>query len=64
MFCSSSGSPVHHELPGVGGNLQDHLQLRLVFKVEGTVTLNQRAGSLLGQGGHGRRICPVPHAGR
>jgi choline dehydrogenase len=43
------GIPVRHDLPGVGGNLQDHLQLRLVFKVEGTVTLNQRAGSLLGK---------------
>ena len=43
------GIPVQHELPGVGGNLQDHLQLRLVFKVQGTVTLNQRAGSLLGK---------------
>ena len=43
------GIPVRHELPGVGGNLQDHLQLRLVFKIQGTVTLNQRAGSLLGK---------------
>ena len=43
------GVPVRHELPGVGGNLQDHLQLRLVFKVEGTITLNQRAASLLGK---------------
>jgi choline dehydrogenase len=43
------GIPVRHDLPGVGGNLQDHLQLRLVFKVQGTVTLNQRAGSLLGK---------------
>ena len=59
--CSGSGIPVRHELPGVGGNLQDHLQLRLVFKVQGTVTLNQRAGSLLGQGGHGRRVRAVPH---
>ena len=45
----SLGIPVRHELPGIGGNLQDHLQLRLVFKVQGTVTLNQRAGSLLGK---------------
>ena len=43
------GIPVRHELPGVGGNLQDHLQLRLVFEVANTVTLNQRAGSLLGK---------------
>ena len=43
------GIPVRHELPGVGGNLQDHLQLRLVFKVANTVTLNQRAATLLGK---------------
>jgi choline dehydrogenase len=27
-----AGVPVHHALPGVGQNLQDHLQVRLVFK--------------------------------
>jgi choline dehydrogenase len=43
------GIDVRHELPGVGGNLQDHLQLRLVFKVGGTTTLNQRAATLLGK---------------
>jgi choline dehydrogenase len=42
-----------HELPGVGANLQDHLQMRMIFKVEGCVTLNQRAGSLLGKAGMG-----------
>ena len=29
--------------PGVGANLQDHLQLRLVYQVEGTRTLNEQA---------------------
>jgi len=43
------GIAVAHALPGVGENLQDHLQMRMIFKVEGTVTLNQRAGSLLGK---------------
>ena len=43
------GITVRHEVPGVGGNLQDHLQLRLVFKVQGTTTMNQRAGTLLGK---------------
>ena len=38
-----------HDLPGVGGNLQDHLQLRCIFKVAGTTTLNQTANSLLGR---------------
>ena len=28
------GIPVVHDLPGVGANLQDHLQIRAVFKVE------------------------------
>jgi choline dehydrogenase len=38
-----------HELPGVGENLQDHLQIRAVFSVEGVKTLNTQANSLLGQ---------------
>ena len=43
------GIPVRHEVAGVGGNLQDHLQLRLVFKIQGAITLNQRAATLLGK---------------
>lgn len=43
------GIEVRHELPGVGENLQDHLQVRMVFKVRNTVTLNQRANSLIGR---------------
>jgi choline dehydrogenase len=35
--------------PGVGGNLQDHLQLRMIFKVHGITTLNQSANSLWGK---------------
>ena len=34
------GAPVVHALPGVGENLQDHLQLRTIFAVEGARTLN------------------------
>ncbi len=34
------GIPVLQHLPGVGENLQDHLQIRPVFKVEGVRTLN------------------------
>jgi choline dehydrogenase len=37
------------EAPGVGENLQDHLQLRLIYKVRNATTLNQRAGSLFGK---------------
>ena len=34
------GVPVIHDAPGVGENLQDHLQLRLIFKVSGVRTMN------------------------
>jgi len=47
------GIPVLHELKGVGENLQDHLQIRPVFKVKNTVTLNQRANSMIGRIGMG-----------
>ncbi len=43
------GITVQQHLPGVGGNLQDHLQIRAVFKVEGTKTLNTLANSLWGK---------------
>ena len=45
----SLGVPVIHDAPGVGANLQDHLQLRLAFKVSGVTTLNQQANSLFGK---------------
>jgi choline dehydrogenase len=35
--------------PGVGENLQDHLQLRMVFKVRGVKTLNTTAASWFGK---------------
>jgi choline dehydrogenase-like flavoprotein len=34
------GVPVIHHLPGVGENLQDHLQLRCIFEVMGVRTMN------------------------
>jgi choline dehydrogenase len=43
------GITVRHELPGVGSNLQDHLQIRAIYRVGNTVTLNERAGSLFGR---------------
>ncbi|MFQ5754908.1 MAG: GMC family oxidoreductase [Acidiferrobacterales bacterium] len=46
---SRFGIPLAHELPGVGANLHDHLQIRLVYKVKNAVTLNQRSNSLLGR---------------
>ncbi|MEI2418456.1 GMC family oxidoreductase N-terminal domain-containing protein [Orrella sp. JC864] len=44
---------LRHALPGVGENLQDHLQLRVIVKVQGVKTLNRVAGSLLGRAGIG-----------
>ncbi|HVI87562.1 MAG TPA: GMC oxidoreductase, partial [Dongiaceae bacterium] len=38
-----------HDMPGVGENLQDHLQLRLIYRIANALTLNQRAGNLLGK---------------
>jgi choline dehydrogenase len=45
----AAGVAVRHELPGVGENLQDHLQIRAVFAVEGVKTLNTMAHSLWGK---------------
>jgi choline dehydrogenase len=38
-----------HDLPGVGGNLQDHLQLRSIYRIEGIRSLNGLAGSRFGR---------------
>ena len=43
------GIAVVHDLPGVGENLHDHLQIRSIYKVNNTVTLNERARTLLGK---------------
>ena len=43
------GIPVITDLPGVGENLQDHLQLRMIYKVYGIKTLNTQANSLFGK---------------
>jgi choline dehydrogenase-like flavoprotein len=40
------GVPLVLDKPGVGSNLQDHLQLRLIYKVEGVPTLNERYHAL------------------
>ncbi len=47
------GIAVVHELKGVGENLQDHLQIRCAYRVQGVATLNERANSLLGKVGIG-----------
>jgi choline dehydrogenase len=43
------GIDVAADLPGVGANLHDHLQIRSIYKVRNTRTLNRRAGSWLGK---------------
>jgi choline dehydrogenase-like flavoprotein len=47
------GAPVVHDLPGVGRNLQDHLQIRPVFKVRGVRTLNTDYANLMRRAGMG-----------
>ena len=43
------GIEVLHDLPGVGSNLHDHLQIRSIYKVQGTRTLNGRSRTLFGK---------------
>jgi choline dehydrogenase len=43
------GIGVIADVPGVGANLHDHLQIRSIYKVQSTRTLNRRARSLLGR---------------
>ena len=43
------GIAVAHDAPGVGANLQDHLQIRSVYKVQGVTTLNTQASTLWGK---------------
>ena len=45
------GVPVVADNPNVGENLQDHLQIRAVYSVEGVDTLNRRANSWLSKAG-------------
>ncbi|MGH8686454.1 MAG: GMC family oxidoreductase, partial [Burkholderiales bacterium] len=47
------GIPVVHDLPGIGENLHDHLQIRIQYKVSGVPTLNERANSLFGKAAMG-----------
>ncbi|MGB1190166.1 MAG: GMC family oxidoreductase [Pseudomonadales bacterium] len=42
-----------HDLPGVGQNLQDHLQIRTIYKVKNTTTLNPKVNSLIGKAAMG-----------
>lgn len=48
-WLNEAGIPVLHALEGVGRNLQDHLQLRAMYRVSGVKTLNEVYYSLLGR---------------
>ncbi|KMK68411.1 GMC family oxidoreductase [Puniceibacterium sp. IMCC21224] len=43
------GIAVRRDMPGVGGNLQDHLQLRCSWRLTGAHTLNTMANSWIGK---------------
>ncbi|KAF1045375.1 GMC family oxidoreductase [Xylophilus sp.] len=46
---ASHGIEVLADVPGVGANLQDHLQIRAVYRIDGAPTLNVLASSLWGK---------------
>ncbi len=46
---SEFGIPVAKALPGVGANLQDHLQIRAVYKINKPISLNDHVNSLTGK---------------
>lgn len=45
--------PVAVDLPGVGENLQDHLQLRMVYRIKGAPTVNTLYRNWITRGGMG-----------
>ena len=48
-WLAEQGIAVVRDTPGVGRNLQDHLQQRAIFKVHGVKTLNETYHSLVGR---------------
>ena len=58
------GIPVVQRCPGVGENLQDHLQLRPIFRVEGARTLNVDYPLAVEARRHGRSTMRSAGAGR
>jgi choline dehydrogenase len=49
QLLQSHGVKVVHDLPGVGQNLQDHLQFRLMYRVSKPITTNDDLRTLAGQ---------------
>ena len=60
------GIPVVHRLAGVGENLQDHLQARVIFRCTKPITTNDVLNSALAHSGDGlcRRRATRPDGGR
>ena len=54
---AAHGIAVAQNLPAVGRNLQDHLQLRMIFRISGLPTLNRMASSL-----HGKALMAADYA--
>jgi len=50
---SKFGIPIVLDRPGVGANLHDHLQLRMIYKVSGVKTLNETYASIFNRVGMG-----------
>ncbi len=48
-WLAEQGIEVRREIPGIGANLQDHLQLRCSWRLTGARTLNQLASTWLGK---------------
>ena len=48
-FLQEHGISVVHDLPGVGENLQDHLQARVMYKVKQPITINDDLKSAWGR---------------
>ena len=54
------GIPTVLDRPGVGENLQDHLQLRLIYKVTGVDDAERELSLAARPRPHGARLCAVP----
>ncbi|MBL8576230.1 MAG: GMC family oxidoreductase N-terminal domain-containing protein [Mesorhizobium sp.] len=49
VHLQNAGIGPRKDMPAIGENLQDHLQLRMIYKVSGVPTLNEKASSLFGK---------------
>jgi choline dehydrogenase len=56
-WLAAAGVPVRRDLPGIGRNLQDHLQQRAIYSVCGVKTLNETYHSVTGKLAMGLGLC-------